>query len=229
MRYDLVFERADVEEAIRLTRENGLDWLYREYPKPNGISRKSTTGFLIFDGETYPVKPLGRLANELAGSPMQDNPNTNVFRQRFTHLNFRLIDSPAGEAKQAAERQRKLAETWARPDQAKFRAAVFARYGAKCIISNCETLEALEAAHVVSVSDGGCDECWNGLPLRADLHRLLDAEVLTLDPATWVVSISGPSSDHYGALQGLNIAARIKAGGCSDQLAAAFKKRASQD
>ena len=90
---------------------------------------------------------MDRFANALAGHPMKDNSVSNVFRDHFAKLKFRLIGSPEAEAEQAVERQRKLAEVFARPQQAKFRREVFAPWGARCLIKKCETLPALEATY----------------------------------------------------------------------------------
>lgn len=83
-------------------------------------------------------------------------------------------------------------------DQAIFRAALLA-HESKCCISGEETLEALEAAHVIPCGRGGAEVIQNGLLLRADLHRLYDARTFQLDPSGRVVNIKGLSS-HYQAL-----------------------------
>ncbi len=227
----LIFKREHVEEAIRQTREHehsndhGLGWLYDTHRKPGGKMRKSSTGFLMYEGVAYPVKPLGRFANDLAGSPMKNNPITNIFRDRFSNLNFTLIESPEAEAEQAVERQRKLANVLARPEQAKFRREVFALWGARCLITKCETLSALEAAHVHRFSDGGSDEACNGVPLRADIHRLFDADLITLSSDDWSVTVNDVEHSHYGKFHGRSLAERINKSGKVTDIAAALRKR----
>jgi hypothetical protein len=228
---ELVFNREHAEEAIRQTTEharghdNGLGWLYDTYRKPGGQMRKSSTGFLVYHGVAYPVKPLGRFANALAGHPMKDNPITNVFRDRFAKLKFRLIDSPEAEAEQAVQRQRKLAKVLARPQQVKFRREVFALWGARCLVTKCETLSALEAAHIHRVSDGGNDHACNGIPLRADIHRLFDANLITLSPEGWSVSVSDAEHAHYGKFHGRSLAKRVAKTGKEADLAAMLRER----
>jgi len=228
---ELRFKREHAVEAIRQTTEHarsndhGLGWLYDTYRKPAGQMRKSSTGFLMHEGVAYPVKPLGRFANALAGHPMTDNPITNVFRDRFAKLKFRLIDSPEAEAEQAVERQRKLSEVLARPQQAKFRRAVFALWGSRCLITKCETLPALEAAHIHRVSEGGNDQAWNGIPLRADIHRLFDAGLITLSSDEWTVSVNDEESSHYGEFHGRSLAKCIGKSGKAEDLAAMLRKR----
>lgn len=222
---DLIFDRKHALEAIRLAQTNGQEWLYESYPKPNGQKRRSSTGFLMHEGAAYPVKPLGRLANEIAGNPMIDNPITNVFRKYFEKLGFQLIDSPEDEAESATERQRRLAEVWERPGQAKFRRAVFEMFGARCLVTGCETLMALEAAHVLPVSSGGCDEGWNGIPLRADLHRLFDAGAITIEPISWKLLVAEPVRKEYGRYHGLDLKPVITKIDGAPELAAALRKR----
>lgn len=221
----LNFDREHAIEAIRLAKKNGRDWLYASYPKPNGQMRKSSTGFLMHGGEAYPVKPLGRLASYVADNPMVDNPITNVFRRHFEKLGFRLIELLEDESEAAAERQRRLAQIWERPGQAKFRREVFALFGARCLVSGCETLEALEAAHIQPVSRGGCDEAWNGLPLRADLHRLFDANIIGFEPGTLKLTVMKSQRRDYGQYDGLDLAPVISKVGNAAQIVAAMHKR----
>lgn len=222
---DLTFDRKQALEAIRLAKTNGQEWLYESYPKPSGQKRKSSTGFLMHEGAAYPVKPLGRLANELDGNPMNDNPVTNVFRKYFEKLGFQLIDSPEDEAESAIERQRRLAEVWERPGQARFRRAVFETFGARCLVTGCDTLMALEAAHVLPVSSGGCDDGWNGIPLRADLHRLFDAGAIAIEPTSWKLLVTDAVREGYGQYHGLNLEPVIAKIDGAPELAAALRKR----
>ena len=222
---DLIFDREHATEAIGLAKTKGQEWLYESYPKPNGQKRRSSTGFLMHEGAAYPVKPLGRLANEIAGNPMTDNPSTNDFRKYFENLGFQLIDSPEDEAENATERQRRLAEVWERPGQARFRRAVFEMFGARCVVTGCETLMALEAAHVLPVSSSGGDEGWNGIPLRADLHRLFDAGAIMIDPTSWKLSVADAVREEYGQYHGLDLEPVLAEIDGAAKLAAALRER----
>ncbi|SNR81942.1 HNH endonuclease [Puniceibacterium sediminis] len=224
---ELTFDRDQAEEAIDRVKAEGQAWLYENYPKPNGQMRKSSTGFLMYEGVAYPVKPLGRLANELAGNPMTNNPITNVFRRYFEGLGFQLIENVNNEAEIAAARQRRLADVWERPGQAKFRRMVFETFGARCLISGCETLAVLEAAHIIPVSCGGGDEAWNGIPLRADLHRLFDAGIIVIDAQDWTISIEDAALKDYSAYDGIDLSAYISKTEGNSKFAMALKKRMS--
>jgi putative restriction endonuclease len=224
---ELTFNRDQAEEAIDRVKAQGQTWLYENYPKPKGQKRKSSTGFLMYESVAYPVKPLGRLANEIAGSPMIDNPDTDVFRSYFESLGFQLIKNETDEAEIAAERQRRLAYVWERPGQAKFRRAVFEMFGTRCLISGCDTLAVLEAAHIVPVSCGGGDDAWNGIPLRADLHRLFDADIITFDAHDLTVSVAETARKDYGAYHGNDLTALVLTTESSSTLSMALKKRMS--
>lgn len=221
----LNFELNHALAAIAKTKENGVEWLYDSYPKPDGIKRKSTTGFLIYEGAAYPVKPLGRLAGEIAGSRIETNWETNVFRQHFRQLGFELVNSPEAEMAIAVERMRRLAEVWARPEQAKFRIAVLGLFGNRCLITGCESRDALEAAHILPVAAGGDDKAWNGISLRADLHRLFDADLITLEPDTWKIKVKEAVRKDYHDYHNKDVSDAINKTGHAKQLAAALRQR----
>ncbi|WP_291075205.1 HNH endonuclease signature motif containing protein [Hyphomonas sp.] len=106
--------------------------------------------------------------------------------------------------KTTEERARRLASILARPQQAKFRQSVAARDGWICAITECVEQSALEAAHLHSVADGGNDDVANGMMLRADIHRLFDADLLTIDPTTGEVALSPDvKDDDYRELAGV--------------------------
>ncbi|NVK55891.1 MAG: HNH endonuclease [Alteromonadaceae bacterium] len=145
---------------------------------------------------------------------MIGNPITDVFRSYFQSLAFELTTDSVDaaekaaaedEAQEADERQRRQAETWARPRQALFRRQVFERYGAICLVTGCRTILSLEAAHVLPVAKGGTDKAWNGIPLRADIHRLLDAGTISIDPDTWTLNVDEDVLDDYGQYHGLEL------------------------
>ena len=75
-----------------------------------------------------------------------------------------------------------------RQGQPEFRLQLLALYDNRCVISGCETRDALQAAHIKSVSDGGSHDLRNGLILRADLHNLFDRGLITISKSG-IVSI----------------------------------------
>jgi putative restriction endonuclease len=65
--------------------------------------------------------------------------------------------------------------------QGAFRIAVTDAYRRECALTNGRVLPALEAAHIKSWSEGGAHDVRNGLLLRRDIHRVLDAGYATFD------------------------------------------------
>ena len=61
--------------------------------------------------------------------------------------------------------------------QAHFRNMILTRDGHRCVLTKEPTPEALEAAHLVPAKNGENDMPFNGITLRADLHRLFDARL----------------------------------------------------
>jgi hypothetical protein len=66
--------------------------------------------------------------------------------------------------------------------QAAFRDALMDAYGGRCAISGCSIDECLSAAHILDYSKSECQEVWNGILLRADIHLLFDRHVLRIFP-----------------------------------------------
>lgn len=82
-----------------------------------------------------------------------------------------------------------------RPGQGNFRAAMLERYGGACCISGCRVDTLLEAAHIIPYRGDHSDDVTNGLLLRVDLHRLFDAHLVTIDPATFTVVVASTVDD----------------------------------
>lgn len=109
--------------------------------------------------------------------------------ERYT---FRSHGAPRGMAVRTRE-----VET--RPEQAAFRARVGALWGWKCAITGEAVPEALEAAHLPGASwRAGDNAATDGILLRADLHRLLDAGLLKIEGGAVSVKVGT-----YQAFDGL--------------------------
>ena len=87
-------------------------------------------------------------------------------------------------------RERLIAEVVRRRGQKKFRDALIAAYGGRCVITGCDATEALEAAHISPYQGEHSHHPQNGLLLRADLHSLFDLGLIAINPATMKVIIS---------------------------------------
>ena len=66
-----------------------------------------------------------------------------------------------------------------RDRQGHFRKIVLQAYDGACAITRCKVKECLEAAHLDRFADTNDNRVTNGVLLRADLHRLMDASLMT--------------------------------------------------
>jgi hypothetical protein len=64
----------------------------------------------------------------------------------------------------------------------------------KCELTGEEEIRALDAAHIVEVSDNGSHDPTNGLLLRTDIHRLFDRRLLHISPEDGKVTLSSEIS-----------------------------------
>jgi hypothetical protein len=84
----------------------------------------------------------------------------------------------------------RVREAEMRPEQAAFRDRVGAAWGWRCAISGETVREVLDAAHLPGSSwRAGQNTAVDGILLRADLHRLLDAGLLRINNGVVRVSV----------------------------------------
>jgi hypothetical protein len=108
------------------------------------------------------------------GAVREASPTTRRVLQRF--LGKRGSVSATDEVVRRAR-----VEVNQRLGQAEFRASVLSVYASRCAISGASQQEALIAAHIKPVSAGGRHSTKNALLLRADLHNLFDAYLISID------------------------------------------------
>ena len=71
-----------------------------------------------------------------------------------------------------------------RLSQTEFRNSLISYYDSKCVITQNESLEELEAAHIIEFKDNGDYDVNNGLLLEANLHKTFDRYLWTINPDT---------------------------------------------
>ena len=79
------------------------------------------------------------------------------------------------------ERAKVIAEHVLREQQAQFKGRLISAYGGKCALLNTKVVAALDAAHIRPYRGEKSNQVWNGILLRADLHRLFDAGLLCFE------------------------------------------------
>lgn len=77
-----------------------------------------------------------------------------------------------------------------RQGQASFRNRLKESYNNRCIITGCDAVEALEAAHIIPYLGDHTNIASNGLLLRSDVHNLFDLGLITIDADEYRVIIS---------------------------------------
>lgn len=100
------------------------------------------------------------------------------------------------------ERRIVEAQTVRREQQGKFRRELLEAYGGMCAISGTNVNEVLQAAHINPYRGRRSQLVCNGILLRADLHLLYDAHLMSVDPDSLRVVLSDrlDGSDYCGLL-----------------------------
>jgi len=78
-------------------------------------------------------------------------------------------------------RKRIQASIFRRQGQPEFRRKLLRIYAGKCLLSDCNAEEALEAAHICPYRGTHTNHPENGLLLRSDLHTLFDLYLISID------------------------------------------------
>jgi hypothetical protein len=93
-------------------------------------------------------------------------------------------NQPPYQPKDEDRRETSLQEVKRRQGQPEFRRRLLDRYGKQCMISGCDVITVLEAAHIQPYRGEEDNHVENGLILRSDLHTLFDAGLLGICPET---------------------------------------------
>lgn len=120
-----------------------------------------------------------------------------AFAWALDDLGFRCLYLP--ETKLSSDDEKAKAQYYrslARPQQAKFRQLLLDKRK-RCEFTGCGIKAALEAAHIVPKSDGGPDTDGNGFLLRADVHRLFDAKLISVSPKSGKLRLHKSIRDSY--------------------------------
>lgn len=96
-------------------------------------------------------------------------------------------DNSAYKPTESDEREQILRQIRARRGQQAFRNELRTRYGDRCLVSGCEVLHVLEAAHIRPYRGEPDNHSDNGLLLRADIHTLFDLDLIGIEPQSLTV------------------------------------------
>ena len=70
-----------------------------------------------------------------------------------------------------------------------FRNNLFAQYGRRCLVTGCNIVDILEAAHIDPYRHESHNHPGNGLLLRADIHTLFDLNLLGIEPTSLEIEL----------------------------------------
>ena len=119
---------------------------------------------------------------------------------------FSVEDAVLSPAVQSADDElvAKYGVALLRPAQARLRASLGIAYGERCALSGAPVAWTLEAAHLIPFDPIHPEHLQNSILLRADLHRLLDADQLAFEPTTLIARFSSECLDwpEYRRLNG---------------------------
>src|SRR5262249_50257991 len=92
-----------------------------------------------------------------------------------------------------------------RQGQSTFRQEVMEAYGFRCALTGESCCEVVEAAHIQPYVNEQSNDVRNGLALRTDIHRLLDAGLITIGNDLRVQVSGRLRSPEYCALAGMTV------------------------
>jgi hypothetical protein len=176
-------------------------------------SRDDTANYIEFQGDalvqTEDRMPVERLLDENLGVPWNNLyasgvqvPAESVSRleRLWTAHLLRLGRSVSADSADATDDQlsssegeevdRVLRAIIQRRGQPAFREKLMAAYKGRCAITGCDATAALEAAHIRPYSGASSCQVNNGLLLRADIHTMLDLNLLGIEPTSLKIVLS---------------------------------------
>jgi hypothetical protein len=115
------------------------------------------------------------------------------------------VEPPPGDEYDA--RLRTYRRIVARQGQRAFRQKLLDAYSARCAVTGCSATAVLEAAHLRPYRGPESNAISNGILLRADLHTLLDLQLLAIHPDKRTLIVSGQlTGTEYAGLDGRRLA-----------------------
>jgi HNH endonuclease len=111
-----------------------------------------------------------------------------------------------------------------RRGQQSFRDALMKQYGNRCVVTGCEVLDVLEAAHILAYRRQEDHHPENGLLLRSDIHTLFDLNLLGIEPDKMQVELHPTVVGEYRQLNNV----KLRCTGKNQPSKAALLKRYKQ-
>lgn len=165
--YEAFYKEAFILPSIEVTVDKIKPYYQKGYNRNMSMQNLSKDFFEHFFNKEYKL-----LFNEV-NYPEADDADNNLLSDIFSDDYV-----PNGDD----ERSKIYRSIVQRRGQKNFRDAVRELYGDKCVITGCEILDILEAAHINPYKGEKDNHAANGLLLRADIHTLFDLDLIGIEP-----------------------------------------------
>ena len=96
--------------------------------------------------------------------------------------NFAVSNSPTSQPILSGARRTTKSSVERAERDPLFKFNILKRFEGRCLITNIDVTEMLDAAHIIPVASGGTEDPNNGLLLSASVHRALDAGLWAINP-----------------------------------------------
>ena len=160
-----------------------------------GYTRQEAVG--IANRHTRSDAPLGRPVHK----PIREEHDTKDHGVQYTSAQ---IDQLLGNWKP------RTAEVRARHSQQAFRKMVLTAYGSMCAVTGSREVKVLDAAHIRPYDGPLSDRICNGICLRADIHKLFDAGLISFTADFRVHVSNRVVDDRYRAYHGQQLRLPLK-------------------
>jgi len=119
-------------------------------------------------------------------------------------------DNNIVEARNDDPEERIARQIRSRRGQPMLRANLIKVYQSRCCVTRCNTIETLQACHLIPSVVSGDNDTSNAILLRADFHDLFDSHLLGIHPKDLTVHVDDYVKDeYYRSFQGVKLVERV--------------------
>jgi hypothetical protein len=158
--------------------------------KNKGIAERC--GLIFSDIQTESISSEINISNNSLTVSVSESENIediiNQYEVKFTSRE--VFESSLDSQRITDNRKKTDRSVIEREGQDEFREILMKVYGGKCAITGCNVEDTLDAAHILPYKGRNSNSIANGLLLRADIHRLFDCHLISVDPDTYKIVVS---------------------------------------
>lgn len=209
----LVLRAIPVYDGAWLTADEVLRVVAPLGALPPEVIAKSVLGYRKRPDEYPPLFEVRANDKRMAREPLLFLANFGILREegeKFYYIDYlqnleEVFADSGGNARSAlanAVRRERIKSVVYRPDQYKFRKAVFSASRGMCLVTGETVSVVLEAAHIKPFASNGPDVAENGFCLRSDVHQLYDANLMRIGEDGGLKLLDeAMASPHYSQIQ----------------------------